>query len=57
MQDISVFHLFCHSDLLFSDAVNDRLKNVMVVEDFSESVGVLYYSANLKEKKKMRSVF
>lgn len=40
-------YLFCNSNLLFSNAVNDCLKNIMVVEDFCGSVGVLHNSANL----------
>lgn len=43
-------HLFSHSYLLFCDAVDHRLKNIVVVEDFSGGVGVLHYSTNLTEK-------
>lgn len=40
-------YLFRNSNLLFSNAVNDSLKNIMVVEDFGGSVRVLQYPANL----------
>lgn len=43
-------YLFCNCNLLFSNALDDCLKNVMVVEDFSRGVGVLHYSANLMVK-------
>lgn len=45
-----VFHhyLLGNSNLLFSNAVHDHLKNIMVVEDFGGSVGVLHNSANLR---------
>lgn len=40
-------YLFRNSNLLFSNAVNDCLKNIVAVEDFGGSIGVLHYSANL----------
>lgn len=40
-------YLFRNSNLLFSNAVNDCLKNIVVVEDFSGSVRVRQYPANL----------
>lgn len=40
-------YLLCNGNLLFADAVNDCLKNILVVEDFSGSVMVLHNSANL----------
>lgn len=43
----SLIYLFGHRHLLFSDAVDCRSKNVAVVEDLCDSVGMLHHSTNL----------